>query len=293
MGDQSNDRPRKRPRTRANASQSQAPSHSGSGVDPTLDPALTGLIAPTEEDILVQYDTVLWPATFSFRQILQPAPVASPFSLSYDEWLNNTPGDPLGSIREFFDLVFLNAPQLQEELSQRYPAFGSDSQLSGFLCWAEGTLSYDGVDQKFLNGNWVDKLGSNTLQLYFKPLSFSLKSRADIVKRDLRQEPGQSRDDWTQNLTIYGLKKKQTYVLYGGTEYSFFVVNDFDQPFSINGVPIAKGTVAGPLPDFAIIDIDGFFALWWCSEGIEYVPIRTNEVCASPSVEALDRLTLS
>lgn len=286
MGDESNGRPLKRARTRATASQSQAPSRSGPGADSAFDPALTGLIAPAEEDILVLYDTVLWPASFSFMQILLLAPLPSPFSLSIFEWLNTTWGDPLGSIRDLYDLVFVNSSELHEELAKKYPTFGSDGQLSGFLCWAEDTLPNSGVDEGLikLTGNWVDKLGSNSLQLYFVTLNFSPKSRADIIKRDLRKEPGQSEADWTLNLKIYGLKKNQAYVSSGGTEYNFFIVNDFEQRFSINGVPIAKGTVAGPLPDFAIIDIDGFFALWWGAQaGVDYVPTRITEVCAPPS----------
>lgn len=91
-----------------------------------------------------------------------------------------------------------------------------------------------------------------------------------------------------EDLKIYGLKKESIHVAFGAAEYNYFIVNDFEQPFSVNGVPIARGTVAGPLPGFAIIDIDGFFAIWWATPaGIAYAPEKKQVVGASQSVEVI------
>ena len=290
MGDESNGRPAKRPRTRATASRLNAPQRSPPRAEPAFDPTLGGPTVPQDEDILRLYQAVTWPASLNFRQIVEPTPLPSPFSPILPEWLNNTAGDPLGGYTELYDLVLLNAGQLQDMFAQQDSSFGSDSKLSGFFCWAEYTNPLgvgDGEENpKGLNGFWVDRLGLNSLQLYFGTLSFPLQSRADILKRDLRTEPGQNRYYQTQDLKIYGLEKKSIHAVSGAVEYNYYILNDFEKRFSVNGIPIAKGTVAGPLPDFAIIDINGFFALWWATqEGIEYVPGRTEEVYASPSIE--------
>lgn len=301
MGDQSNDRPLKRPRTRANASRSQAPQRSGSGVEATSDPTLQGSTAPREDDILARYMTVLWPASFGFRQISQPAPLPSPFSVFIHIWLN-IEGDAFGRIRELYELIILNQIQLEAVFAEKFGS-GSYAQLPGFLCWAEYILPYDqeddGHNPKRLGGYWVENLGSTSVELYFATLSFPLNSRADIIKRDLRKAPSQNREYGIHNLKIYGLQKEPIFVANQATEFSYFIVNDFEQRFSVNGVPIAQGTVAGPLPDFAIIDIDGFFVLWWANQaGIDYAPQgkqeevcappeEKQEVCAPPSVEAL------
>lgn len=162
MGDQSNDRPSKRPRTRANASRSQAPSYSGLGADLTSGAAITGPIAPREEDVLVLYDAVPWPASYNFRQILQPAPFASPLGLSYTDWLNNTVGDPLGRSRELCVLITESFSELTDILTESFPMVGSDGQRFGFLCSAEWA---DEQNQKKLSCAWINRLGPASLPL--------------------------------------------------------------------------------------------------------------------------------
>lgn len=176
MGDEPNDRPAKRPRTRATASRLQAPQRSPSEEAPAFDPTLGDPTAPQEEGILRLYQAVTWPASLNFRQIIESAPLPSPFSPLLPEWLNNTAGDPLGGYRELYDLVTLNAGQLQDIIAQRDSSFGSDRKLSGFLCWAEYTLPLgvgnDEENPRGLNGFWVDRIGLNSLELYFGTLSF-------------------------------------------------------------------------------------------------------------------------
>jgi hypothetical protein len=55
-------------------------------------------------------------------------------------------------------------------------------------------------------------------------------------------------------------------------------MNDFES-LAVNRVPVAKGMVVGPLPDFAIIDVGGFFVLWWGSQaGVQYAPTPKRKV---------------
>lgn len=114
------------------------------------------------------------------------------------------------------------------------------------------------------------------------------KSQADIVKRDTRTGPGQNRDDWVKFLKIHGLKKDPLFVESGAVEHGYFIWNDFKVPMAVNGVSIASGMIAGPLPDFAIIEINGFFVLWWGSlEGVTYTPVQKQNASDFSSVEAL------
>lgn len=114
------------------------------------------------------------------------------------------------------------------------------------------------------------------------------KTEADVVERDTRTGPGQNRDDWVKLLKIHGLKKGPMFVESGAAEYDYFIWNDFKGPVAVNGVSIASDMVAGPLPDFSIIDIDGFFVLWWSSLwGLTYTPVPKQDVGAVPSIEAI------
>ena len=285
MSDRLNSRPAKRRRTRTTASRTQAPQAPGFEALPAFDPTLGGQTAPNEEDILYLYEAVTWPPGPSFRQILQPAPLPSPLSPALPEWLDNTAGDPLRGIKQLYDLVLLNYSQLRDEFALKYPYFGLGVKQAGFLVWAEYVPpsggEYDETPKR-LNGVWLDKLGLNTLRLYVETPIFLPYAQADAVNRDFRKEPGQNRDYWMEDLKIHGLKKDSMFVEFGATEYHYFISNDSEEPFSVNGVPIAKGMVAGPLPDFAVIDIDGFLALWWASQaGIEYVPKKKQEVSTS------------
>lgn len=56
-------------------------------------------------------------------------------------------------------------------------------------------------------------------------------------------------------------------------EFRHFILN-FDQAFlSINGIPIDMGRVAGPLPEFAVIEINGSLLFWWGTvAAIDFVP---------------------
>lgn len=291
MSDRPGSRSAKGPRRRAVASLFQAPWSSSAGTESIIDPTRVGELAPTQEDILFLYEAVTWPASLAFRQILQPAPLPSPFSPVLPEWLDNTVGDPLGGIKELYDLVLLNYSELRNEFSLRYPSFSSGNRQSGFLCWSEyiDPLIGENEDEtsRVITGGWVERLGVSSLNLLVGTLRLSSNTRADIVKRDLRTEPGQSRDYWVKDIKLHGLKKDPLFVQSGATEYDYFILNDFEEPFSVNGVPIAKGMVAGPLPDFAIIDIGGFFVLWWASQaGVEYVPEKKQDVSAFLSNEA-------
>ncbi len=107
-----------------------------------------------------------------------------------------------------------------------------------------------------------------------------------MVKRDMRAGPEPTADAMERLIHFHGLKKRPELVRSGAIEYHYFFVNDFEDPVAVNGVPVAKNMVAGPLPDFALIDIGGFVIIWWGSRaGVVYCPEPKTDVGATPSVQ--------
>ena len=89
-------------------------------------------------------------------------------------------------------------------------------------------------------------------------------------------------------LKFHRLMKKPMLARNGAAESHYFVANNFTKPIVVNGVSIASRMVAGPLPDFSIVDIGGFLVLWWGSQAaIEYAPGQREDVGANFSIEIL------
>lgn len=56
-------------------------------------------------------------------------------------------------------------------------------------------------------------------------------------------------------------------------EYRYFIVNASLAPLFINGISVGIETVAGPLPDFAVLEIQDAVYLWWgVPATLDYVP---------------------
>lgn len=55
--------------------------------------------------------------------------------------------------------------------------------------------------------------------------------------------------------------------------YGYFITNGSLAPLFVNGISIGMNMVAGPLPDFAVIDAEGVVFFWWCTlHGVTYIP---------------------
>lgn len=62
-------------------------------------------------------------------------------------------------------------------------------------------------------------------------------------------------------------------------EFRHFIVNFDRTSLSINGIPIGSSTLAGPLPEFAVIEIQGSLLFWWGSAAaLEFVPDEQSAV---------------
>ena len=57
------------------------------------------------------------------------------------------------------------------------------------------------------------------------------------------------------------------------TEEGFFIINKDFERFLVNGQVMSRGGVAGPLPDFAVIELDSNAIFWWRNrEALSYSP---------------------
>ena len=55
--------------------------------------------------------------------------------------------------------------------------------------------------------------------------------------------------------------------------YGFFIANGSLAPLVINGISIGTNMVAGPLPDFAVVEAEDTVFFWWCTnKGIKHLP---------------------
>ncbi len=61
--------------------------------------------------------------------------------------------------------------------------------------------------------------------------------------------------------------------LHDEDRYGFFITNGSLAPLFVNGISIGMNMVAGPLPDFAVIEAEDTALFWWCTvEGVEFIP---------------------
>lgn len=96
--------------------------------------------------------------------------------------------------------------------------------------------------------------------------------RGDVIERYILKDSDDP-DSLPNLVSIHGLKKSLFFNRTGAEEFDHFFVNHNLGSITINGIPIARGMVAGPLPSFAVIQTGNSFLLWWgASEGLQYTP---------------------
>lgn len=62
-------------------------------------------------------------------------------------------------------------------------------------------------------------------------------------------------------------------------EFRHFIAHFDRTPLAINGIPIGSSTLAGPLPEFAVIEIKGSLLFWWGSAAaLDFVPEANSAV---------------
>ena len=55
--------------------------------------------------------------------------------------------------------------------------------------------------------------------------------------------------------------------------HGFFVVNGTLAPLFVNGLSVGMNMVAGPLPDFAVVEAEDAVFFWWCTiKGVNSIP---------------------
>ncbi len=75
----------------------------------------------------------------------------------------------------------------------------------------------------------------------------------------------------------------------GDVEY--FVVNQSLNVLSINGIDVDPTVRAGPLPDFAVLELGQFSIFWWrTAAALDYMPVRGSMLCLLTVEATLKRL---
>lgn len=63
-------------------------------------------------------------------------------------------------------------------------------------------------------------------------------------------------------------------------EIEYFVVNKGLGLLSINGICVDPTVIAGPLPDFAVLESGHFSIFWWrTAAALDYMPVRSSMLC--------------
>ena len=58
--------------------------------------------------------------------------------------------------------------------------------------------------------------------------------------------------------------------------FEHFIINEVHSLFCVNGVVVPENAVAGPLSDFAIIQVGLDVNFWWSNgQGLDYRPVST------------------
>jgi hypothetical protein len=165
MGDEIGDRPKKQVRQRTDASLLRK--LLSSGDPPGLEPDPSQAVEP-EKAILRQYERVTWPESLSFRQILEPAALPSPFCPTIITWVKEANGDPLSGVRDLYRDAMMDSKGLNAELALRGAAFESGSRLSGFVCWREykdTDEEFDSLNVGMINYGWVHGQGLTSIDM--------------------------------------------------------------------------------------------------------------------------------
>ena len=212
---------------------------------------------------------------------LNPPPFGSPFVYaSYQNKPDFFKGLLVENTRALFDLVVANARSLRQHLTT------SDASTK------DGNLTDDGSSPRMCHFENVKDSGvrvdsskqSNNRQLVL--ISFPLSehetrlhvyaepkfihSRTNVARGDPI--------DPDKGFDVYRHRNLET------GEFEYFVENEDSVYLSINGIHVDSSVIAGPLPSFAVFELQDFSMFWWQTvTALEYMPVRWSRNPCSKS----------
>ncbi|MCJ1465431.1 hypothetical protein MMC07_004049 [Pseudocyphellaria aurata] len=227
---------------------------------------------PSPQD-LADYDITPLATVLKLRRVLQNAPIPSPLWSGALRW--PYPDNRLfARARDLYQEISNQRLTLLEEIKTQAD-FHDSGRSKGLLCWLEyrettSIFSEDSDDEsgaenpkhipRDLNYAWVDE----TMDLDLNALKAESKGKHGVTTAGIVL-------DICRLERISGVGDAQP-----GT-FGHFIVN-FDQAsLSVNGIPIRMGVIAGPLPQFAVVDIDGSILFWWGADtALNFVPVEPS-----------------
>ena len=211
----------------------------------------------------------------SSRKILalNPAPFGSPFAyVSYQNKPDFFKGLLVENTRALFDQVVADALRLKKRLMHRDDSTKdgnlADDGSSPHLCVLEKDedhgLEFD--SSKESNNRKLDIYSFSSdepekrIPMYADP-NFVAHSRTNVARGD-PVDPDKGFD-------VYRHRNLET------SELEYFVENEHSVYLLINGIRVDSSVRAGPLPSFAVLELQDFSMFWWRTvAALEYMPVR-------------------
>ena len=222
-----------------------------------------------QDTVMGEYDPSTGSLSKSSRTILalNPSPFGSPFAYaSYQNKHDFFKGLLVENTRVLFDQVVADAPRLRDRLMQRDDST-NDGNLTNdgsraHLCVLD--LEFD--SSKESNNRTLDVYSFTSrkaelrIPLFADPNSIA-HSRTDVARGDL-VDPDKGFDVCRHRNLETG-------------EFEYFVENEHSVYLSINGIRVDSSVRAGPLPPFAVFELQDFSVFWWrMVTALEYMPVR-------------------
>ena len=204
---------------------------------------------------------------------LNPAPFGSPFVyVSYQNKPDFFKGLLVENTRALFDEVVADARSLRHRLMTP-----DESTKDGNLTddgSSPNMCEFENVKDSGLRVDSSKQSNNRTLHLTSFPPSgrqIRIYVYADPNSVAHRQTDVARGDpiDSGKGFDIYRHRNLET------GELEYFVENEHSVYLSVNGIRVESSVRAGPLPSFAVFELQDFSMFWWCTvAALEYMPVR-------------------
>ena len=213
---------------------------------------------------------------------LNPAPFGSPLVYaSYQNKPDFFKGLLVENTRALFDQIVADAPSLRHRLTTRDTSTKdgnlTDDGTSPNMC------QFENVKDSGLRVDSSKQSNSRKLDLFDFPVSERemripvyadpnsvAHSQTDVARGD-PVDPNKGFD-------VYRHRNLET------GKFEYFVENKDSVYLSINGIRVDSSVRAGPLPSFAVFELQDFSMFWWCTvAALEYMPVRWSQNLCSKS----------
>lgn len=218
---------------------------------------------------------------------IQPCSFGSPFAyLSYQNKHDFFKGLLAKSTRRLFDQIVAEAATFKTHLSEGIALTNAGN--NGHFCVLENyessSTSSEIIDDSDSGDSQLKIYSFDTdenilkLWVFVDPKSAAIDQtnvdRNGVFHHADPKASSLAGDETSESDTILDVHRVQNSKT---GEIEYFVLNKGSNPISVNGIGVVPTVRAGPLPDFAVLEIGHFSLFWWrTAAALDYMPVRCS-----------------